>query len=234
MATRSNVGATLTDGEVETLFRRLAEAYPGRDLRPESAKTAKDPFRSCVSCLLSAQSLNSNTRKATTALFKLARTPRTILKLSDEAIIEAIKPAGLYNNKAKSLRRLCAALVEEHGGKVPETREGLMALPGIGRKCADIVLHFAFHKPVCAVDTHVHRVANRVGLAHGNTNEATAKALEPRIPDWAMWDAHVRLISWGKRVCRSQRPQCEGCLARDMCVSLRRQGGERLETSPAR
>lgn len=230
MGQRAPTKSHLSDEEVETLFERLSETYPERDLRPESAKTAKNPFRSCVSCLLSAQSLNSNTKKATTALFKKARTPRTILKLSDEEIIEAIKPAGLYNNKAKNLRRFCEALLDEHGGTVPDTREGLMALPGIGRKCADIVLHFAFHKPVCAVDTHVHRVANRVGLAHGKTNEQTAKALEPRIPDWAMWDAHVWLIRWGKRVCRSRSPHCTDCLARDMCVALAADGGATLST----
>ena len=216
---------------METLFQRLAETYPGRDLRPESAKIAKNPFRSCVSCLLSAQSLNSNTKKATDALFARARTPRTILKLSDEEIIAAIKPAGLYNNKAKSLRRLCQALIEEHGGKIPDTREGLMSLPGIGRKCADIVLHFAFAKPVCAVDTHVHRVVNRVGLARGKTNEQTARDLEPRIPDWAAWDAHVRLITWGKRVCRSRAPRCPECFANDMCIALAADGGPRVRAA---
>ncbi|MEM7694821.1 MAG: endonuclease III [Pseudomonadota bacterium] len=212
---------TLTDREVETLFRRLAEKYPRPDRSGESAKLQKNPFRSLVSCLLSAQSLNSNTAKATTALFKLARTPKTMLALPDEAIIAAIKPAGLYNNKARNLRRLCTALVDEHGSTVPRTREGLMALPGIGRKCADIVLQFAYGAPVCAVDTHVHRAANRLGLARGKTEAKTAEALEPRIPDWAGHHAHVWLVTFGKRVCTSRAPKCETCTMSDLCIALK-------------
>ncbi|MEM7566562.1 MAG: endonuclease III [Pseudomonadota bacterium] len=207
----------LDEAEITRLFERLKETYPARELRPESVKAVRDPFRSCVSCLLSAQSLDRNTAAATSALFAIASTPQAILALGDEELIGAIRPAGLYNMKAKNLRRLCAALLEEHDGVVPRTREGLMSLPGIGRKCADIVLHFTFHEPICAVDTHVHRVCNRVGLARGKTEEQTAKSLEPRIPDWAAWDAHVWLITWAKRVCTSRAPKCEACLAKGFC-----------------
>ena len=209
----------LSDEEVELLFRRLAERYP--HTKPPSAKRPTNPFRSCVSCMLSAHSLNANTAKATNALFALARTPRTILALSDAAIIDALRPAGLYNNELRSLRKFCTALIEDHDGKVPSTRAELMALPGIGRKCADIVLRFAFHTPVCAVDTHVHRAANRVGLAYGKTEMKTAEMLEPRIPDWAAWDAHVWLVTWGAEVCSSRAPKCSACLASDMCIALK-------------
>ena len=218
----------LDASQVETLFERLRETFPARELRPESVKAVRDPFRSCVSCLLSAQSLDRNTAAATEALFALADTPGAILALDDEALVAAIRPAGLYNMKARNLRRLCAALIDEHGGTVPRTREGLMSLPGIGRKCADIVLHFTFHEAVCAVDTHVHRVSNRVGLAHGKTEERTARDLEPRLPEWAAWDAHVWLITWAKRICTASAPKCEACLARDMCVAYRRNGCEPL------
>ncbi len=218
----------LDDDEIETLFERLRDGYPARELRPESVKAVRDPFRSCVSCLLSAQSLDRNTAAASEALFAIADTPQAILALDEEDLIAAIRPAGLYNMKARNLRRLCAALLDEHDGTVPRTREGLMSLPGIGRKCADIVLHFTFHEPICAVDTHVHRVANRVGLARGKTEERTAKSLEPRIPDWAAWDAHVWLITWAKRICTARAPKCHDCLANDMCRAFARNGREPL------
>lgn len=212
----------LTDAEVETVFRRIGERIPARELRPESVKAVRDPFRSCVSCLLSAQSLDRNTEAATTALFAKADTPEAILALDEEELIEAIRPAGLYNMKARNLRRLCAHVVEELGGEIPRTREGLMAMPGIGRKCADIVLHFTFHQPVCAVDTHVHRLSNRLGLAQGKTEERTARGLEPRIPDWAAWDAHVWLLNFAKRVCTARAPKCEACPLNDLCIACTR------------
>ena len=233
MADTDTEPAHLGADQVETLFGRLRDAFPARELRPESVKAVRDPFRSCVSCLLSAQSLDRNTFAASEALFALADTPQAILALDEEALIAAIRPAGLYNTKARNLRRLCAALLKDHAGTVPHTRAGLMSLPGIGRKCADIVLHFTFHEPVCAVDTHVHRVCNRVGLAIGRTEERTARDLEPRIPEWAAWDAHVWLITWAKRVCTARAPRCETCLARDMCLAYRRNGREPLRPAKA-
>ena len=224
--------ALLTAEQIDTLFERLRHTFPARELRPESVKAVRDPFRSWVSCLLSAQSLDRNTAAATEALFAIAATPDAILGLDDETLIAAIRPAGLYNMKARNLRRLCAALIDEHAGTVPRTRDGLMSLPGIGRKCADIVLHFTFHQPVCAVDTHVHRVTNRVGLARGKTEEQTARSLEPRIPEWAGWDAHVWLITWAKRICTARAPKCETCLAKDMCIAYRLNGETPLR--PAR
>lgn len=213
-------GPLLSDEAVGELFDRLVECTPGRpasDKRP-APKGQKDPFRSCISCMLSAQSRDANTARATANLFRLARTPRTMLKLDDETIANAIRPAGLYNMKARNIRKFCTALLEEHDGVVPTTREGLMSLPGIGRKCADIVLHFTFGIDVIAVDTHVHRVCNRTGLARGKTEAQTARALEARAPARAMRDGHVRLLQFGKTVCPSRAPRCPGCPIRDLCL----------------
>jgi endonuclease-3 len=214
----------LDDREIESLYTILAEHMPGRVDGAKGPKDQPDPFRGCISCMLSAQSLDRNTAAATKALFRLARTPRAMLKLSDEQIVAAIKPCGLYNNKTKSIRKFCTALLEEHGGVVPRTREGLMSLPGIGRKCADIVLQFVFDEDTIAVDTHVHRVCNRTGLARGKTAEQTAQALEQRSPDWAMREGHFWLIQFGKRVCTSRAPKCDACPATPLCRYYRLHG----------
>ncbi|MEL6373249.1 MAG: endonuclease III [Pseudomonadota bacterium] len=206
--------------EVETVFARLQGAMPGRTRGAKGPKGQPNAFRSCVSCMLSAQSRDANTAKATRQLFKLARTPRTMLALSDAEIIDAIKPAGLYNMKCRNLRRFCTALLEEHDGVVPADRKGLMSLPGIGRKCADIVLSFTFGEDVIAVDTHVHRVANRIGLAVGKTEAQTAASLEARAPAWALHDGHFWLLQFGKRVCRARQPRCDVCPVADHCRDL--------------
>ena len=152
--------------EIDELFARLKEkAGPVR--KEVTVKDDLVAFRGLVACLLSAQSLDSNTAKAKKALFALADTPSGILALDDETIAAAIRPAGLYNMKTRNLKKLCRALIDDHGEHVPRDRKGLMALPGIGRKCADIMLSFSFGEKVLAVDTHIHRVANRIGLARG-------------------------------------------------------------------
>ncbi|QFT76624.1 endonuclease III [Erythrobacter sp. THAF29] len=207
----------LSESQVEEVYRKLAKAMPGRTRNAKGPKGQPDAFRSCISCMLSAQSLDRNTAAATRALFKLAKTPEEMLALDDEVIAQAIKPCGLYNNKTKNIRKFCAALIEEHGGVVPSTREGLMSLPGIGRKCADIVMSFTFGEAVIAVDTHVHRVCNRIGLTQAKTAEKTAEQLEARSPEWAMRDGHFWLIQFGKRVCRARVPKCEICVVADLC-----------------
>ncbi|QYJ08462.1 endonuclease III [Qipengyuania flava] len=191
---------------------------PGRTRGAKGPKGQPDAFRSCISCMLSAQSLDRNTAAATRALFSLATTPQAMLALEDEAIAEAIKPCGLYNMKTRNIRAFCTALLAEHGGAVPDTREGLMALPGIGRKCADIVLSFTFGHDVIAVDTHVHRVCNRIGLTHAKTADKTAAQLEARSPDWALRDGHFWLIQFGKRICTARAPKCESCPVSDLCL----------------
>ncbi|KWV91604.1 endonuclease III [Erythrobacter sp. YT30] len=207
----------LSENQVETVYRKLSEAMPGRTKNAKGPKGQPDAFRSCISCMLSAQSLDRNTAAATKALFKLAKTPEDMLALDDAEIAEAIKPCGLYNNKTKNIRKFCIALLEEHDGVVPDTREGLMNLPGIGRKCADIVMSFTFGKDVIAVDTHVHRVCNRIGLTDAKTAEKTAQQLEQRSPEWTLADGHFWLIQFGKRVCRARVPKCEICLVSDLC-----------------
>jgi len=206
----------LDASETDELFERLKMASPPGRAKP----TVKDDlvaFRGLVSCLLSAQSRDSNTAKAKNALFALADTPSSILALDDEVVAAAIKPAGLYNTKTRNLKRLCQALIEEHGEIVPRDRKGLMALPGIGRKCADIMLSFSFGEAVIAVDTHVHRVANRIGLACGRNEAETATSLEARAPHWAGRESHMWLLRFGKKTCRSRAPRCPDCILRDLC-----------------
>lgn len=216
--TRASVDLPLlTPDAVEALFRRLAHHYPGRAAGAKGAKEQPDPFRSCVACILSAQSLDRNTAAATRALFAVARTPLEMLALDDKLLIQAIKPVGLYNNKLRSIRALCAAVIER-GGTIPRDRAGLMSLPGIGRKCADIVMSFTFGEPVIAVDTHVHRVCHRTGLARGKTAEKTAEALAERAPDWALDEGHFWLIQHGKRTCTARSPDCPTCVVRGLCL----------------
>ena len=207
----------LDAAETDEAFKRLKAHMPGRTRTAKGPKDQPDPFRSCVSCLLSAQSRDINTAAATTALFKLAKTPDAMLALDDEAIAAAIKPCGLYNMKTRNLKRLCRSLIDEHDRVVPQTREGLMSLPGIGRKCADIVMSFTFDADVIAVDTHVHRVANRIGLTSARTADETASQLEARAPKWAHRDGHFWLIQFGKAVCMSRKPKCEDCFLNDLC-----------------
>ena len=207
----------LSEAQVEEVYRRLSKAMPGRTKGAKGPKGQPDAFRSCISCMLSAQSLDRNTAAAAKALFALARTPEEMLALEDAEIARAIKPCGLYNNKTRSIRRFCTALIEQHCGVVPDTREGLMSLPGIGRKCADIVMSFTFGKDVIAVDTHVHRVCNRIGLTEARTADKTAQQLEARSPEWALRDGHFWLIQFGKRVCRARIPKCGICVVSDLC-----------------
>ena len=207
----------LDDEAVESVYRILSHEMPGRTPDAKGPKGQPDAFRSCISCMLSAQSLDRNTAKASRALFALATTPEAMLELDDRDIAAAIKLCGLYNNKTRSIRRFCEALLAEHGGVVPDTREGLMSLPGIGRKCADIVMSFTFGKDVIAVDTHVHRVCNRIGLTDAKTADRTAQQLEERTPEWALRDGHFWLIQFGKRVCTARAPKCPACPVNDCC-----------------
>ena len=207
----------LNPPQVEEVYRRLSKAMPGRTKDSKGPKGQPDAFRSCISCMLSAQSLDSNTAKATRALFALATTPEGMLRLDDAAIRDAIRPCGLYNNKTKNIRKFCRALIDEHGGTVPDTREGLLSLPGIGRKCADIVMSFTFGADVIAVDTHVHRLCNRLGMTEAKTADKTAQQLEEHSPDWAKDEGHFWLIQFGKRVCRARIPKCDICVVQDMC-----------------
>ena len=208
----------LSPPEVERVYQRLAETMPGRTANAKGPKGQPDAFSSCISCMLSAQSKDANTAAATQNLFALAKTPQTVLMLEDEVIAAAIKPAGLYNVKTRNIKKFCHALLQDHKGIVPNTREGLLSLPGIGRKCADIVMSFTFGMDVIAVDTHVHRVCNRIGLAQGKTEEQTAKSLESRTPQWALRDGHFWLLQFGKKICNARSPKCEECPVQTLCL----------------
>lgn len=217
---RTFAESILSENDVADLYKILKHHMPGRTPGAKGPKGQPDAFRSCVSCMLSAQSRDANTAAAAKALFKLARTPRTILALPDEVIADAIKPCGLYNVKTRNLKKMCAALLDDHGGVVPKTRAGLMSLPGIGRKCADIVMSFTFGEDVIAVDTHVHRVCNRTGLARGKTEAQTAASLEQRTPKWALRDGHFWLLQFGKTVCMARAPKCEKCPVNHLCQAF--------------
>lgn len=222
----------LDETEMEEAFRRLAHHMPGRTKTAKGPKDQPDPFRSLVACVLSAQSLDRNTDLAARALFSRISTPHELLALPEDEIAALIRPCGLYNMKARNLKRLAQALIERQG-VVPRDRAGLMALPGVGRKCADIVMAFTFDEAVIAVDTHVDRVCNRLGLTHEKTAERTAASLEARAPDWALMDGHFWLIQFGKAICVSRRPKCETCFLNDLCLFFRATGDRPSPIRPA-
>ena len=210
--------------QIDELFRRLAAAAPEENRptpqdpnHPIQTKLGSDAFGSLVGVMLSAQSRDAMTAKAKRQLLAVAATPEAILALSEAEIAALIKPCGLYNMKARNLKRMCAALIEYHAGVVPATRKELMALPGVGRKCADIILRFTFGEPEIAVDTHVFRVARRTGLSHGKTEARVAADLDERVPEPWRWGAHMWLLTHGKRCCRSRRPACASCGLADLC-----------------
>jgi endonuclease-3 len=207
----------MTRDDVVAVFEAL-EAEAGAPRTDVNVKRRRSPFRSLVACLLSAQSRDANTKRAADALFDRAATPEAILALDESEIARLVQPCGLYNTKARNLKKLCRALVDEHDGVVPGDRERLMALPGIGRKCADVMLRFVFHEPAIAVDTHVFRVATRLGLSHGRTAEQVAHDLERVVPERFAMEAHLLLLEHGKRICRSRRPRCEVCPVAPWCA----------------
>tara|TARA_B100000614_G_scaffold27424_2_gene21365 strand:+ start:572 stop:1246 length:675 start_codon:yes stop_codon:yes gene_type:complete len=203
----------MTKAAIAELFRRLAAANP----TPTTELEYHDPYTLLVSVVLSAQATDVGVNKATPALFAAADTPEKMVALGEERVRDFIKTIGLYRNKAKNVILLSKALIEQHGGKVPEDREALEALPGVGRKTANVVLNTAFGQPTIAVDTHIFRVANRLGLAPGKTPLAVEQGLERVVPDIYKRDAHHWLILHGRYVCKARRPDCPTCIVRDLC-----------------
>jgi endonuclease-3 len=202
-----------TTAEIEEAFRRFAAANPD----PRSELQHVDPFTLLVAVVLSAQATDASVNKVTPALFKLADTAQKMLKLGEPRLRELIKTIGLFRTKAKNLIALSKKLVEEHGGKVPRDRAALEALPGVGRKTANVVLNVAFGEPTIAVDTHIFRVGNRTGLAVGKTPlEVEMKLLEV-VPERYRLHAHHWLILHGRYVCLARRPLCEKCIIADLC-----------------
>ncbi len=198
---------------VRAAFSRLAEQRP----EPKGELEHVNAFTLLVAVVLSAQATDKGVNRATRALFEKANTPEAMLKQGEEGLIEHIRTIGLYRNKAKNVLKLSRILVDDYGGEVPSSRAALAALPGVGRKTANVVLNVAFAEPTIAVDTHIFRVANRTGLAPGTTPLAVERGLLKRVPAAYLHDAHHWLILHGRYVCTARRPKCPQCVIRDLC-----------------
>jgi endonuclease III len=199
--------------EIEEAFRRFAAANPD----PRSELEHVDPYTLLVAVVLSAQATDAGVNKATPALFKLADTPEKMVKLGEARVRELIKTIGLFRTKAKNVIALSRQLIAQHGGEVPPDRVALEALPGVGRKTANVVLNVAFGEPTIAVDTHIFRVGNRTGLAVGKTPFDVEQKLMEVVPERYRLHAHHWLILHGRYVCVARRPLCEKCVIADLC-----------------
>jgi endonuclease-3 len=200
--------------KVVELYRRLQALDPN----PTTELDYRTPFELLVAVILSAQATDVGVNKATKKLFPVARTPAKMLALGEEGLKRYIATIGLYNAKAKNVIATSRALIEQHGGKVPQTREALEALPGVGRKTANVVLNTAFGEETIAVDTHIFRVANRTGLAPGKTVREVEDKLVKVTPPEFKRNAHHWLILHGRYVCKARRPNCPECVIRDLCA----------------
>ncbi len=198
---------------IEAFFSRLAAANPA----PQSELRFRSPYTLLVAVVLSAQATDVSVNKATAQLFALAPTPEAMVALGEEGLREHIKTIGLFNAKARNVIALSRILLDQYDGEVPRQREALEALPGVGRKTANVVLNVAFGEPTIAVDTHCFRVANRTGLAAGRTPLAVETALETRVPQRWRQHAHHWLILHGRYVCKARQPLCPACPVRDLC-----------------
>lgn len=198
---------------IREFFRRLAEADPAPSTELEYAT----PFQLLVAVVLSAQATDKSVNLATRGLFAAAPTPEAVLTLGEEGVAAHIRTIGLYRNKARNTVALSRLLLERHGGEVPRSRPALEALPGVGRKTANVVLNTVFGEPVMAVDTHIFRVANRTGLAAGKDVLAVENALMRRVPKEYLKNAHHWLILHGRYICVARKPKCGDCRVRDLC-----------------
>lgn len=195
------------------IFLRLQAANP----HPTTELVYKTPFELLVAVVLSAQATDVSVNAATQHLFPVANTPQAMLALGEERLREYIQRIGLYKTKAKHVMQTCRLLLERHGGAVPHTREELEALPGVGRKTANVILNTAFGQPTIAVDTHIFRVSNRIGIAPGKDVLEVEKKLLKVVPDEFKHDAHHWLILHGRYVCQARKPKCGACIIRDLC-----------------
>ena len=202
-----------TNAEIEEAFRRFQAANP----EPTGELQYVTPFTLLVAVVLSAQATDAGVNKATPALFAVADTPAKMVALGEARLRDLIRTIGLYRTKAKNLIALSRQLIERHGGEVPRTRAELEALPGVGRKTANVVLNNAFGEPTIAVDTHVFRVGNRTGRATGKTPLEVESKLDRRVPAKYLRHAHHWLILHGRYVCTARQPRCESCLISDLC-----------------
>jgi endonuclease-3 len=210
---RRRARSRLTRAEIEEMFRR----FSAREPHPRGELNYVNPFTLLVAVVLSAQATDAGVNKATPALFRLADTPQKMARLGEERVRDLIKTIGLYRTKAKNVVRLSELLVEKHGGIVPQSREELQALPGVGRKTANVVLNIAFGEPTIAVDTHIFRVGNRTGLAPGRDPDEVEEILERVIPAQYKLHAHHWLILHGRYTCIARKPGCPECIVADIC-----------------
>ncbi|WP_445680364.1 endonuclease III [Radicibacter daui] len=203
----------MTTAEIEAFFAELA----ARDAAPTSELHWSNPYTLVVAVALSAQATDVGVNKATGQLFAVADTPEKMLALGEDRLRDYIKTIGLYKTKAKNVIGLSQMLIDRHGGKVPQTREALQELPGVGRKTANVVLNVAFGQPTIAVDTHIFRVANRTGMGPGKTPDHVELELEKVVPEKWRLHAHHWLILHGRYICKARRPNCPVCPVRDFC-----------------
>ena len=211
----------LSPEEIDEVFARFERQNPS----PKSELKWKNPYTMLVSTVLSAQATDKSVNKATEPLYQIADTPEKMLALGEERLIPYIKTIGLYRNKAKNIIRLSRMLIDDFGGKVPETREEIQKLPGAGRKTANVVLNVVFGQPTMPVDTHLLRICPKIGLAEGDTPVEVEESLVSRIPEKYMQNAHHWLILHGRYVCTARKPDCENCIISDICKHNIKEGG---------
>lgn len=209
------VKTAYTQDELREIFRRFSVQRP----EPKGELEHVNPFTLVIAVALSAQATDAGVNKATRALFAAADTPQKMLDLGEETVRDYIKTIGLYRNKAKNVIALSQKLIDDFGGEVPKTREELITLPGVGRKTANVVMSMAFGIPTMAVDTHVFRIANRLGLAPGKTPDEVEENLLKVIPDEYLFHAHHWLILHGRYTCKARKPECQACVIADICKS---------------
>jgi endonuclease-3 len=200
--------------DIDEFFRRLAADNPA----PKTELEYINPYTLLVAVVLSAQATDIGVNKATGPLFQIVQTPQQMVELGEERLRQYIRTIGLFNTKAKNVIKLSEILVAEHGGEVPRKRKELEALPGVGRKTANVVLNVAFGQTTIAVDTHIFRVSNRTGLAKGKTPEEVERKLVRYVP--ACWKPHAHhwLILHGRYICKARKPDCPACVVRDLCA----------------
>lgn len=206
-------GVQMNKTKVETIFKRFLKQNPS----PTTELVYRSEFELLISVILSAQATDISVNNATKVLYKVANTPQKILQLGEEKLKEYIKSIGLYHTKAKNIIKTCQLLISNHHGKVPANREALEALPGVGRKTANVILNTAFGEHTIAVDTHIFRVANRIGLAKGATPLVVETQLIKTIPLKFQKDAHHWLILHGRYTCTARKPKCQECIIQDVC-----------------
>ncbi len=205
----------MTRASVEEFFEILKTANPS----PKTELNYSTPFELLVAVVLSAQATDISVNKATDKLFPIANTPEAIVTLGESSLKQYIKTIGLFNTKARNIISLCLSLIEKHNSEVPDERDALEALAGVGRKTANVILNTAFEQPTMAVDTHIFRVGNRLGLAPGKTPLAVEKGLLKVIPETYLKDAHHWLILHGRYTCIARKPKCSQCLVAHLCHS---------------